>query len=277
MADYAIGDIQGCDEALADLLDVIHFRADCDRLWFAGDLVARGPDSLAVLRRVKAMGDNAQMVLGNHDLHLLAGFYGASPVKKKDRTAPVIAAPDADELIRWLRHQPLFLDIPQHGAIMTHAGVPPCWSVAQTRSLALEIDVVLQNDLLLEQFLSGMYGNSPALWHEQLSGVRRWRVITNYLTRMRLCNLAGELEFTHKEGLDDLPEGWYPWFNLPNPGLKGYTVLFGHWAALEGNGPQAPIVALDGGCVWGGSLLAYRLDDGRFFSTRTGCENCGLG
>ncbi|HNC03208.1 MAG TPA: symmetrical bis(5'-nucleosyl)-tetraphosphatase, partial [Agitococcus sp.] len=116
----------------------------------------------------------------------------------------------------------------------------------------------------------------PALWHEHLRGAKRWRVITNYLTRMRLCNLAGELEFSHKEGLDDLPDGYYPWFNLPNPSIKNTRILFGHWAALEGNGPQAPIIALDGGCVWGGQLLAYRLDDGRFFSATKACIDCGL-
>ena len=276
MADYAIGDIQGCDESLAALLDEIGFEAGRDRLWFAGDLVARGPDSLGALRRVMALGDSARVVLGNHDLHLLANYYGHSPAKKKDRTAPVLEAPDVDTLMRWLRRQPLLLDIPGHDAVLTHAGIPPCWSVAQARELAMEVEVVLQNDLLIGEFFGGMYGNTPARWSEQLTGTVRWRVITNYLTRMRLCNPAGELEFSHKEGLDDLPPGWFPWFTLPNPGLDGYRILFGHWAALEGNGPSAPIIALDGGCVWGGSLIAYRLDDGMFFSTRTGCRDCGL-
>ena len=238
-------------------------------------LFARGPDSLKVLRQIKAMGDSARVVLGNHDLHLIACFYGYSPVKKKDRTANIMTAPDGQELIDWLRAQPLFLEIPHQNAVMSHAGIPPCWSIKQTRELAAEVTAILQGEQL-HQFLGGMYGNSPALWHEQLRGAKRWRVITNYLTRMRLCNFAGELEFSHKEGLEGLHEGYYPWFNLPNPSLKNTRILFGHWAALEGNGPQAPVIALDGGCVWGGQLLAYRLDDGRFFSATKACLDCVL-
>ena len=250
MADYAIGDVQGCADALEELLAVIDFNPQHDCLWFAGDLVARGSDSLGVLRRVKALGDNcARVVLGNHD---------------------------GEELIRWLRSRPLFLDIAHQNAVISHAGIPPCWNLNQARNLSAEVSQVLQNDQQLHQFLNGMYGNSPALWHEQLLGTKRWRVITNYLTRMRLCDFAGELEFSHKEGLDNLPEGYYPWFNLPNPSLKNTRILFGHWAALEGNGPQAPIIALDGGCVWGGKLLAYRLDDGQFFSATQACTDCGL-
>ena len=275
MADYAIGDVQGCADALNELLEVIDFDQKKDRLWFAGDLVARGPDSLTVLRQIKAMGDRARVVLGNHDLHLIACFYGYSPVKKKDRTANILTAPDGQELIDWLRAQPLFLEIPHQNAVMSHAGIPPCWSIKQTRELAAEVTAILQGEQL-HQFLGGMYGNSPALWHEQLRGAKRWRVITNYLTRMRLCNFASELEFSHKEGLENQPEGYYPWFNLPNPSLKNTRILFGHWAALEGNGPQAPVIALDGGCVWGGQLLAYRLDDGRFFSATKACLDCGL-
>ncbi len=276
MADYAIGDVQGCADALEELLEVIDFDPQQDQLWFAGDLVARGPDSLGVLRRVKALSSSAHVVLGNHDLHLIACFYGYSPPKKKDRTANILTAPDGKELIEWLRQQPLFLEIPHQQAIISHAGIPPCWSINQARTLAHEVSQVLKNEVQLHQFLGGMYGNSPALWHEHLRGAKRWRVITNYLTRMRLCNFAGELEFSHKEGLDDLPDGYYPWFNLPNPSIKNTRILFGHWAALEGNGPQAPVIALDGGCVWGGQLLAYRLDDGRFFSATKACVDCGL-
>ena len=188
----------------------------------------------------------------------------------------VVTAPDGQELINWLRAQPLFVEIPHQNAVLSHAGIPPCWTIKQARTLAAEVSQVLQNEQQLHQFLGGMYGNSPSLWHEHLRGTKRWRVITNYLTRMRLCNFAGELEFSHKEGLNDLPDGYYPWFNLPNPSLKNTRILFGHWAALEGNGPQAPIIALDGGCVWGGQLLAYRLDDGQFFSAKQACVDCGL-
>ena len=179
MADYAIGDIQGCADSFNALLKEIRFNADADRLWLAGDLVARGPDSLAVLRQVKAMGDNVRVVLGNHDLHLLAGWYGFSPIKKKDGTAPIIEAKDGKELIDWLRRQPLFLDIPEHQAVLTHAGIAPCWSLAQTRVLAAEVSAVLRHDDLVKQFLGGMYGNSPNLWHEHLTSTRRWRVITS--------------------------------------------------------------------------------------------------
>jgi bis(5'-nucleosyl)-tetraphosphatase (symmetrical) len=276
MADYAIGDVQGCADALEELLTVIDFNPQHDCLWFAGDLVARGSDSLGVLRRVKALGNSARVVLGNHDLHLIACFYGYSPVKKKDRTANILTADDGQELINWLRAQPLFLEIPHQNAIISHAGIPPCWTIKQARVLSAEVSQVLQHDQQLHQFLGGMYGDSPALWHEHLRGTKRWRVITNYLTRMRLCDFAGELEFSHKEGLNDLPDGYYPWFNLPNPSIKNTRILFGHWAALEGNGPQAPIIALDGGCVWGGQLLAYRLDDGQFFSATQACTDCGL-
>jgi bis(5'-nucleosyl)-tetraphosphatase (symmetrical) len=276
MADYAIGDVQGCADALEELLEIIDFDPQQDHLWFAGDLVARGSDSLGVLRRVKNLGACAHVVLGNHDLHLIACFYGYSPPKKKDRTANILTASDGQELMNWLRQQPLLLDIPHQQAIISHAGIPPCWNLNQARALANEVSQVLQNEQQLHQFLGGMYGNSPALWHEHLRGAKRWRVITNYLTRMRLCNFAGELEFSHKEGLDNLPDGYYPWFNLPNPSIKNTRILFGHWAALEGNGPQAPVIALDGGCVWGGELLAYRLDDGRFFSATKACVDCGL-
>lgn len=270
MAFYAIGDVQGCREALEDLLEQIAFDPRHDRLWLAGDLVARGPDSLGVLRLVRELGPAAQTVLGNHDLHLLAVHHGLAPAKPKDRIQAVLDAPDRAELLDWLRHRPLLLHDAAADCVLTHAGIPPLWSLEQARRLAHEVEAALQG-AEISIFLQHMYGNEPARWHDGLSGMTRLRVITNYLTRMRALYPDGSLDLHFKEGPATLPADRLPWFALPNPALHVGRVLFGHWAALEGRTGHPRFIALDSGCVWGRHLTAYRIDDGRIFTSRRGC------
>ncbi len=275
MAHYAIGDLQGCYDALCRLLEQIRFDPAQDKLWFAGDLVNRGPDSLKTLRLVRDLGPAADSVLGNHDLHLVAVHFGLARAKAKEGLQQVLEAADREDLLQWLRHRPLLLECVEQKAVLTHAGIPPNWSLAQARRRAHELEAALRS-AQPQDFLKEMYGNTPALWHKKLEGPSRLRVITNYFTRMRLCTPAGELEFAHKEGLEDIPAGYFPWFQLPNPGLEDYRVLFGHWAALEGRTQSTQFIGLDTGCVWGGALSAYRLEDGQFFRNQQGCPGCEL-
>ncbi|MDP2225927.1 MAG: symmetrical bis(5'-nucleosyl)-tetraphosphatase [Moraxellaceae bacterium] len=273
MSLYAIGDVQGCYEALQDLLNVIRFDPARDRLWFAGDLVARGPDSLAVLRLVKSLGTAAETVLGNHDLHLLAAHHGVATPKKKDRTQPILDAADRHELLDWLQHRPLLLADDTQDCVLTHAGIPPGWSLDDSRRRAREVETALQGpDAHL--FFADMYGNEPARWSDDLRGTTRLRVITNSLTRMRLIEPDGTLDFLYKEDLAGIPPGFHPWYEHPNPSLRVGRVLFGHWAALGGSTGQPRFVALDTGCVWGGHLRAYRIEDGQLFASRRGCSSC---
>jgi len=273
MALYAIGDVQGCLEALEDLLETIAFDSTRDRLWFAGDLVARGPDSLGVLRLIKGLGDAADSVLGNHDLHLIAARHGGVVPKKKDKTLPILEAPDRDELLDWLQQRPMLLESREHDCVLTHAGIPPDWSLEQTRQHAREIEATLRGPGITD-FIADMYGNEPAVWSDDLKGTTRLRVITNYLTRMRLITPEGHLDFAFKEDLETVPEGYSPWFTIPNPSLKVGRVLFGHWAALVGVTDHPRFIGLDTGCVWGGHLTAYRIDDGSYFSSSRGCVAC---
>lgn len=274
---YVIGDLQGCFTALQSLLEHIEFDEKQDHLWFAGDLVARGEDSLATLRYVKKLCENdiAHTVLGNHDLHLLAVWRGFGKLKKNDRTTPIFDAPDVAVLLNWLRKQPLLLR-PNPDHVLTHAGLPHCWTTELAESLAFEVALALRGNFIeFDRFLEHMYGNDPDVWSDELAGSARLRVITNYLTRMRLVDAEGRLEFAFKDGLDaPMPEGFEPWFNWQTEFVRTEKVLFGHWAALEGAGQMPNVIPLDGGCVWGGSLVAYRLEDGQRFSTTAGC---GLG
>lgn len=262
---YIIGDLQGCFAALKALLKHIQFDPSQDFIYFAGDLVARGEDSLSCLRFVKKLVENgsAATVLGNHDLTLLATARGFKKIKEKDHTKELIDAIDSDELIEWLRRQPLCL-FPNDHTIVTHAGVPCIWTAEQTARYAKEVEHYLAHpDLyVLDQFLDKMYGSEPDIWSEDLQGFDRLRLITNYLTRMRLTDKAGRLEFSFKESLNDkMPKGFAPWFEFESQTAKTHQIIFGHWAALQGKTINAHIQNVDGGCVWGKHLIAYRLED----------------
>lgn len=271
---YIIGDLQGSFAALQALKDLLAFDEQQDCLYFAGDLVARGEDSLNTLREVKRLAElgAARTVLGNHDLNLLAVWRGFQKLKDKDRTQPIFAAPDCNELLNWLRRQPLLLQ-PISNAVIVHAGIPPVWTLAQASHYAREVEKVIAGELDdLDAFLGHMYGSQPDTWQENLSGYERWRVITNYLTRMRLCDEKGRLEFEFKDDLNaPMPAGFKPWFEWPNQLNEQVELFFGHWAALQGKHIAPQIHALDGGCVWGGQLIAYRLEDKQLFTSATGC------
>lgn len=267
---YVIGDVQGCFEALKALLKSIQFDPDQDFIWFAGDLVARGENSIGALRFVKKLVErgSAATVLGNHDLTLLVCARGLKQLKEKDHTRDVIDAIDSDDLIDWLRKQPLCL-FPNEHTILTHAGIPCIWSAEQTVALAKEVEAVIGHDdfAVMDAFLQDMYGTQPDIWSEDLTGQARLRCITNYLTRMRLTNAEGRLEFSFKDALDDpMPEGFQPWFEFESKAAQTHQVIFGHWAALQGKTIHPHIQNVDGGCVWGNQLIAYRLEDQQVFA-----------
>ena len=266
---YVIGDVQGCFEALKALLKEIKFDPDQDFIWFAGDLVARGENSIGALRFVKKLVDRgvAATVLGNHDLTLLACARGLKALQDKDNTRDVIDAIDSDDLIDWLRKQPLCL-FPNDQTILTHAGIPCIWSAEQTFALAKEVEAIISHEdfAVVDAFLAEMYGKEPDLWVDDLEGSARLRCITNYLTRMRLTNSEGRLEFSFKDSLDDpMPQGFKPWFEFESEAAKTHQLIFGHWAALQGKTINPQIQNVDGGCVWGKQLIAYRLEDKEIF------------
>jgi bis(5'-nucleosyl)-tetraphosphatase (symmetrical) len=261
---YLIGDVQGCDGALGQLLNEINFSPSRDRLVLLGDLVNRGPASLAVLRRLAALGDAAQCLLGNHDLHALAVATGVRPAQRSDTLAPLLAAPDAALLLDWLRHRPLALlhhQSAQTDLLMVHAGVLPQWSAAQTLACAHELQVALRA-ANHQEFLQSMYGNTPTQWSDGLQGSDRLRAIVNALTRLRFCSTKGEMEFATKEGAGAAPAGYLPWFDVPGRQTADITVAFGHWSTL-GLINRPNLIALDTGCVWGGCLSAMQVDGGR--------------
>jgi len=260
MALYLIGDVQGCDHDLARLLDEISFSPSRDTLYLLGDLVNRGPDSLGVLRRLMALDNAAHCLLGNHDLHLLAVAHGVRNLGRGDTLDDVLAAPDRDSLLTWLRRQAMALQllVGGHRILLVHAGVLPLWSVDRTLALASEVEEVLRATSHGD-FFRAMYGNTPTHWDEALQGTERLRVIVNALTRLRFCDAQGHMEFESKEGPGQAPVGFMPWFDVPGRVTAHDTVVFGHWSAL---GPLArqDVVAMDTGCVWGGCLSALRLD-----------------
>lgn len=270
MATYAVGDIQGCYEPLIKLLGTAGFDPASDRLWCVGDLINRGPASLQVLRFLRDLGDGVSVVLGNHDLHFLAIHYGCRRTSSKDTLQELLEAPDRVELAEWLRAKPLAhheiiatQDGPQ-SFLMVHAGVAPVWSLKKTLRLAGEVSQALQGPDFRDYF-EHMYGDTPRRWRGSLSGHKRLRIITNYLTRMRFCDARGTLDLQAKEGLDQTPEGLRPWFDFEQltPETK---ILFGHWAALEGKTGRPGVIALDTGCVWGRQLSMMRLEDSAMFS-----------
>ena len=266
MADYAIGDIQGCYESLLCLLDHIYFNEREDRLWFVGDLVNRGPQSLAVLRFIKNLPIKPRITLGNHDLQLLASLFGGRPWKGHDDTIQeILHAEDGEELGHWLRKQAIIHYAPELNYVMCHAGIAPIWDLPQALALGRELEEVLAGDNYVE-FLKQMYGNTPYLWSEELQGVERLRLITNYFTRMRFCDQEGNLDWNYKGPIATAPNKVFPWFAVPGRKEIAADILFGHWAALMGSCPHPHIHALDTGCLWGGYLTALRLQDKQRFS-----------
>ena len=257
MAIYAVGDIQGCHTKLVQLLEKIRFDPQLDKLWLVGDLVNRGPDSLRVLRLVKSLGESAITVLGNHDLHLLAVAHGTSRLHRGDTLDEILNAPDREELLTWLRNQRL-LHV-EGEFVLVHAGLLPGWTLEQAAGLAREVEAALQSDDYVD-FLAHMYGNQPNAWTAELTGYERLRVITNALTRMRICTERGKMEFNFKAELQNIPPGYRPWFDIPERESRNSTVIFGHWSAL-GLLIRPKAIALDTGCLWGGPLTAIRLED----------------
>jgi bis(5'-nucleosyl)-tetraphosphatase (symmetrical) len=259
---YVIGDLQGCCHALDRLLQRIDDGADPEFqaqpiLWFAGDLVNRGPDSLGALRCVRALGDRATVVLGNHDLNLLAVAAGVRRVHRSDTLNPILSAPDREELLRWLRHRPLAHFAAGH--LLVHAGVLPSWSAAEVLALASEVEAELRGPSWRE-FLATMYGDLPNAWNPSMRGSDRLRVIVNALTRIRYTTPSGTMEFAAKEALGAGPIGYVPWFECPARKTAEVTVVCGHWSTL-GLINRPNLIALDTGCVWGGQLTAMRLRD----------------
>ncbi len=255
MALYMIGDVQGCDQALQRLLTTLDFSPSRDTLYLLGDLVNRGPDSLAVLRRLMAMGSSAHCLLGNHDLHLLAVAEGVRPLHRTDTLDDILAAPDREELLRWIRQRPLALQA--HGWLMVHAGLLPQWTADQALALAQEVSALLQSADGPE-WLHSMYGNEPAQWNNHLQGADRWRVVINALTRLRFCSADGVMDFGTKDSASAAPPGCWPWFDVPGRRSAGTQIAFGHWSTL-GLLHRPGLLALDTGCVWGGCLTAARL------------------
>lgn len=266
MANLLIGDVHGCYDELMRVLEKADF-SEQDTLWLTGDLVARGPDSLAVLRFVKQHQSQIKLVLGNHDIHLLAVYAGISKGHKKDHIAPILAAPDCDELLNWLRKQPLLQIDEDLSLIMVHAGISPQWDLATTLKCARDINAVLSSDSF-PLFLDSMYGDFPDFWSTDLQGLNRLRFITNVFTRMRYCYEDGRLDFYCKDSPDKAPSKLKPWFLLPSLLPEKYNIIFGHWASLNGKGTPEHIYGLDTGCCWGGKLTCLRWEDKKYFKKR---------
>lgn len=262
MATYAIGDIQGCMLALNRLMEEIRFHPDHDRLWFAGDLVNRGPQSAEVLRFIKGLGRTAVTVLGNHDLHLLAVASGVSRLRPKDTLQHILEAPDRDELTSWLRRQPLLHQ--ENGFVLIHAGLLPQWTIPQAAALAREVEEELRGEgyrALLGAFYKGEF---PSRWSDDYAGQTRLGVIVNALTKLRVCTAEGDMDLSYKAELQTIPRGLIPWFRAPGRRSAGTTIVSGHWAAL-GLHVEDHIIALDSGCIWGKHLTAVRLEDRQVF------------
>lgn len=258
MSVFAIGDIQGCYDELLRLLEVVDFNENRDQLWFAGDLVNRGPKSLETLRFVKSLGDSAVTVLGNHDLHLIATYFLTGKKSRgTDSLGPTLSAPDCDELITWLRHRPLFHYNDEFSLV--HAGLPPQWDFSLTTELAREVEQLLRGPDHV-YFFKTMYGNRPSVWSTGLSDMERARFVINCFTRMRYCDLNGRLDFNHKGPLGSQPAHLLPWFAVPDRRSADMQIIFGHWSTLgyyQGNN----CYAIDTGCLWGGQLTALKLGD----------------
>lgn len=258
MALYAIGDIQGCYDDLQRLLEQIRFDHAKDRIWFAGDLVNRGPDSLRVLRFVKGLGPRADSVLGNHDLHLLALSEGNLRHRGKDHTLDqILNAPDRDELLHWLRHRPLLKRSRKRNITLIHAGLPPQWDLQTAIACARELETALRGDTF-HDYCRQMYGNEPRQWSPRLNGMPRLRFITNCLTRLRYCDRQGRLAMREKGAPGSRNHGILPWFRVPGRKTRNDPIVFGHWSTL-GYLQEGRVHAIDTGCLWGGRLTALKV------------------
>ena len=260
MAIYAIGDVQGCYDELCRLLDKISFDPAADTLWFCGDLVNRGPDSLRTLQFVKSLGDSALTVLGNHDLHLLALHHGVKKARGTRDLQKVLKSPERDELLAWLQSRPLLHYDKRHHALLVHAGIHPQWGLSKARKLAAEVEAQIRGPEAAA-FFGSMYGNTPTRWSEKLTGAKRWRIVVNILTRMRFIKPTLKLDFSaNGSPRDKLSSPLTPWFEVPARLRPDVRILFGHWSTLP-VGVYGRCFALDGGCVWGGHLVALRIDN----------------
>ncbi len=267
MTIYAVGDLQGCLKPLQCLLERVNFDTTKDQLWAAGDVVNRGPQSLDTLRYVKAMGSAFRMVLGNHDLHLLATAHGVKSPTRKDTFDAIFAAPDRDELLHWLQQQPLL--IRDHGYVMVHAGIPPQWTISTAEKMARRVEQALQGSDA-SAFFANMYGNEPARWQASLSPMAQLRTICNYFTRMRFCDSEGNLELETKGMPSEPPKGYAPWYTHTQRKSADQAIIFGHWAALNGEYCGNNLYPLDTGCVWGQRMRLMNLQDASY--THCDCE-----
>lgn len=272
MAVYAIGDIQGCYDELRELLTHIKFKSDRDQLWFCGDIVNRGPKSLKTLRFIRSLEENANTVLGNHDLHLLATAYDHRKPGRKDTLDKILLAKDSEQLLDWLRHRPLVIHDEKKDVTLFHAGIHPAWNIKKTLKLANEVEQILQSDRHI-YFYKNMYGDKPASWNDSLSGWPRYRFITNILTRLRYCDIHGRPALNAKGAPGSQAKHLMPWYEVPNRKTRNDTLIFGHWSTLPhaGRKPVNNTYAIDSGCLWGGYLTAMKVGKNKVKYTRMNC------
>lgn len=266
MSTYVIGDVQGCFKPLKQLLTRVGFQPNQDNLWLVGDIVNRGPDSLAVLRFLRNLPKTPVIVLGNHDLHLLAVHSGQVQLRAKDTIQAVLEAPDGDELCDWLRHFPLTHYDEAQKYLLVHAGLPPQWQIEEACQYAHEVELVLRSEKA-KDFFAHMYGSEPTVWSDQLTGYDRLRFIVNALTRIRFCTAEGELDFSFTGKVGSQDRRFQPWFTIASRASKDKKIIFGHWAALQGY-LGANLFGIDSGCVWGNCLTALRLEDQKLFHVK---------
>ncbi|MFT7246524.1 MAG: bis(5'-nucleosyl)-tetraphosphatase (symmetrical) [Candidatus Azotimanducaceae bacterium] len=260
MSTYVVGDIQGCYQELIALLKSVEFDKSVDHLWVTGDMINRGPNNIETINFLRQL-PNVQIVLGNHDLHFLAVALTARTPSRSDTFQDLLESDELPEVINWMRHQPLAFYSDEFDALMVHAGIPSNWSISEALEYAAEVEAVLQDERH-QGYFELMYGDKPDVFSKSLKGIDRWRVITNYLTRLRFCSSNSAMEFATKS--DVAPTGYAPWFTYPRQ--DSTRVLFGHWASIEGKTSSSQFVALDTGCVWGHSLSALRMEDNKLFS-----------
>lgn len=268
MTTYVIGDLQGCYNELQELLQEIDYNSEQDHLWFVGDIVNRGPKSLECLRFVKQLSEQgkAEIVLGNHDFHLLAAYSGLDKfVSKSDTLTPILQADDVDELIDWLRKQPLMVSHPVYHAVMVHAGIPPQWSISEAKQYAQEVQKQMLQPNWQEYLINHLFGSEPDSWDNSLTGYDRLRYIVNAFARMRYCSAEGQLEFKMKSAPKDNQSKFQPWFVFNNRRNKDYEIFFGHWSTL-GAIDAYQVHATDTGCLWGGQMTAYAIESKQRFT-----------